>query len=386
MKILQVTNFFKPSWESGGPARVCYEISKELVNRGHEVTVYTTDGFKYRLDVVKNKPVIVDGIKVYYFRNLSNYLSRNFVLPIPYYLPFIARKEIKKFDVIHLHEYRTFLNIVVSYYARKYNVPYVLQAHGSLPHLSQKQKLKNFFDIFFGFRILKDASKLMALTKTESDQYKKMGINKNKISIIPNGINLKDYENLPEKEEFRKKYKIKKNEKIILYVGRLHKNKGLDLLVKSFSKLSKKLSNVRLVLVGPDGGYKQEIENLIKILKIKDKVLFTGFVSNKDKLRAFVDAEVFVTACFSGFPVTFLESCICGTPIITTNNGDKFDWIDDKVGYVAEYNKNQLRDAILKVLMKKKLKKKFREEGKKLVREKFNWSKIIEQIEEIYKI
>ena len=55
MKILQVTNFFKPSWEAGGIARVAYEISKELVNRGHEVTVYTTDGFKYRLNFKKTR-------------------------------------------------------------------------------------------------------------------------------------------------------------------------------------------------------------------------------------------------------------------------------------------------------------------------------------------
>ena len=53
MKIQQVTKFFKPWWESGGPARVVYEISKKLTERGHEVTVYTTDVFKSRLDVEK---------------------------------------------------------------------------------------------------------------------------------------------------------------------------------------------------------------------------------------------------------------------------------------------------------------------------------------------
>ena len=53
MKVLQVTNFFKPSWESGGPARVAYGLSKKLIERGHEVTVYTTDGFKLRLNVEK---------------------------------------------------------------------------------------------------------------------------------------------------------------------------------------------------------------------------------------------------------------------------------------------------------------------------------------------
>ena len=116
MKILQVTNFFKPSWEAGGPPRVVYEISKKLVERGHEVTVYTTDGFKYRLNVEKNKPIDVDGIRVYYFRNLSSYLTRKWILPILYYLPMIAKKEIKEFDIIHIHEYRTFLAIITLYF------------------------------------------------------------------------------------------------------------------------------------------------------------------------------------------------------------------------------------------------------------------------------
>ena len=62
MKILQVTNFFKPSWESGGPARVVYAISKKLIERGHEVTVYTTDGFKSKLDM-KNKTTIKEERK-----------------------------------------------------------------------------------------------------------------------------------------------------------------------------------------------------------------------------------------------------------------------------------------------------------------------------------
>ena len=62
-------------------------------------------------------------------------------------------------------------------------------------------------------------------------------------------------------------------------------------------------------------------------------------MSEKEKITIFVDADVFVTPSFSGFPVTFLEACACSTPIITTNKGDELDWIHNKVGYVVEYNK-----------------------------------------------
>ena len=387
MRILQVTKFFKPSWESGGPARVAYEISKELVERGHEVTVYTTDGFKWRLDVEKNKPVDVEGIKTYYFRNLSGYLAREKVFATPYYLSIVARKEIMNFDAIHLHEYGSMLAAVVCHYAKKYGIPYVLQAHGSHPlEINKKKRVaKRIWDTLFEDRIWSDASKVIALTKTEVENYKKRGIDGDKIEIVPNGIDIFEYNNLPESGEFRREYLIGDNEKIVLYVGRLNKTKSIDLLIKAFANISKKSNDVKLLLVGPDDGYQSVLEELIQTLKMGNNILFTGFVTNEEKMAAFVDADVFVTPSFSGFPVTFLEACACGTPIITTNNGDKLDWIHDKVGYVVEYDKDQLRDAMIKVLSDEELRRRFGEEGRKLVKEHFSWDKIIKKVEQIYK-
>jgi len=155
--------------------------------------------------------------------------------------------------------------------------------------------------------------------------------------------------------------------------------------VKAFAETSKEIDNIRLVLVGPDDGYQSALEELIQTLKVDSKVLFTGFVSNEEKMEALVDADVFVTPSFSGFPVTFLEACACGTPIITTSNGDKLDWINDKVGYVVEYDKDQLRDAISKVLSDEGLKRRFGEEGRRLVREEFGWNDIVRKVEGLYK-
>ncbi|MCK4732799.1 MAG: glycosyltransferase [Methanophagales archaeon] len=357
-----------------------------MTERGHEVTVYTTDGFKSRLNVEKNKPVDADGIKTYYFRNLSSYLAREMVLPIPCYLPIVARREIRGFDVIHIHEHRTVLGTVVHHYAKKYNIPYILQAHGSVLPTFQRQRLKNVFDLFFGYRILKDATKVLALTKTEAEHYKDMDVIEDKIEIVPNGIDLSEYENLPKKGEFRREYLIRDDEKIILYLGRLHKSKGIDLLVKAFSDIliSKEVKGVRLVLIGPDDGYRSALDELVHDLKVNNKVLFTGFVTNNEKMVAFVDADVFVTPSFYGFPVTFLEACACGMPIITTNKGDELDWIHDKVGYMVEYDKDPLRNAIIKVLSDEGLRGRFGEEGKKLVREEFGWDKIVKYVEQVY--
>ena len=385
MKILQVTKFFKPSWESGGPARVVYEISKKLVERGHEVTVYTTDGFKSRLDVEKNKPVDVDGIRTYYFRNLSSYLTRKMLLPIPYYLPIVARKEIRDFDVIHTHEYRNMPAVVVHHYATKYGIPYILQTHGSVLPFFQKQRLKKIFDRFFGYRILRDASKIIASTKIEAEQYKQMGVNEDKIEIVPNGIDLSEYDNLPERGKFRKRYSIKEDKKMILYLGRIHKIKGIDLLVKAFSDLIKESDDVRLVIVGPDDGFLSTLKKQIEDLNISNRILFTGLLPEKDTFGAYVDADVYVLpSVYETFPVTVLEACACGTPVIVTDRCGIADIVNNNVGYVVEYNKDQLQDAIFKILTNVELRRYFGEGGKKLVREKFSWNIVVEHLEKIY--
>jgi len=293
-------------------------------------------------------------------------------------------KGIQNFDVIHLHDSRCFQGIIAHHYARKYNIPYVLQAHGAVLPFFQKQQLKKIFDIVIGYKILKDASRVIALTKTEAEQYKKMGVDENKIEIVPNGIDLSEYENLPDRGVFRRKYGIKSNEKIVLYLGRIHRIKGVDILVKAFSDLVNKMEGVTLVIAGPDDGFLSTLKAQIEDLKIGERILFTGPLYEQDKLEAYVDADVYVLpSIYETFPATVLEACACGTPVIITDRCGIADFVD-KVGYVVKYDKNQLRDAIFKILSDKGLGKRFGDRGRKMVEECFDWSTVIKQIEKLY--
>ena len=385
MRILQVTNFFKPSWESGGPARVCYEISKELVKRGHEVSVYTTDGFKYRLNVPKNKPVIVDKIKTYYFRNLSNYLSRKLVLPIPYYLPFIARKEIKKFDIIHIHELRTPSAIIVAHYAKKYGRPYVLHGHGSISRSVSKIKIKKLFDIFFGARIIKNATKLLAVSEEEANHYKSFGAKKEKINVVYNGMDMEYFRNLPLKGHFKKKYKILG--KMVLYLGRINKSKGLEPVIRAFSKLSEEMKDVTLVIVGSgDPRYKSKLEELAKLEGIFNKIIYTGYVEEASRISAYVDADLFVHTVLymGGVGITPLEAIICGTPIIVTNECGE---IIKKAGCgeIVEYgNIQELKEKIKMLLENPDKGKKMVKKGIDYINKNLVLDKVVTKIEEIY--
>ncbi len=384
MKILQVTNFFKPSWESGGPARVAYEISKKLVERGHEVTVYTTDGFKWRIDVEKNKPADVDGIKTYYFRNLSSYLTRKMNLPIPYYLPIVARRTLRDFDMIHIHEYRTVLAIVVHHYAKKYGIPYILQPRGSIPRAS-KSKQKKLFDALFGRAIIKDASKIIASSKLESDQYWDVfpDLEGEKIVHIPNGIDLETYQNLPKKGEFRKKYSIAEDEKVILFLGRIHKIKGIDILIEAFSKLKEELQGVKLVIAGPDDGYLDRLKLMVDKLSIEDDVIFPGPLYEKEKSEAYVDADVFVVPSkYESFGNVVLEAMAHNTPVVVTNSCGVSEWLSS--AEIINPTVDSLYVKLSEILKKSKSENlKSKRRMKKDV-EKFSWETIVDRIESIY--
>jgi glycosyltransferase involved in cell wall biosynthesis len=385
MKILQVYPYFYPAWSYGGVTRVAYEISKHLVNRGHEVTVYTTDALDNKSRAtIQSYPTYIEGIKTYYFRNLSNYLTYKYHLPLPLEMPFRIKKEVKKFNIIHLHGYRHSLNVLMHHYAKKYRIPYVLKAGGSLPRIHSMHGRKRIFDIFFGYRILKDADKIIARNKREVEQYKNMGVNEDRIEVIPAGINTSKYDNLPQKGAFRRKYSIRDEEKVVLYLGRIHRIKGLDLLVRTFAGLLKKFDDVRLAIVGPDDGFMSVLRRYIQNLRVDNKILFTGPLYERDKLEAYVDADAYVLPSrYEIFGITILEAWACSTPVIVTDRCGIADLVK-KVGYVVEYDENQLQDAIFKILSDEELRKRLGAEGRKLVREEFNWDRVVGKIERLY--
>lgn len=372
MKILHVVPYFKPSWEAGGPPRSVYEISYRQAKLGHDVTVYTTDGFKRRINVVKNRAINVDGINVYYFRNLSIFLSSHNI-PLPYYMPIVARKEIKDYDIVHIHEFRNFLALVAYYYARKYNVPYVLQPRGSAPRFSKTIR-KKIFD-FVGSKIFYNACRIIASSKIESRQYKKVfpKVNMSRVVHIPNGINPWG---LPKKGRFKKKFGIEG--KMILYLGRIHERKGLDLLIKAYSKLNNE--DVTLVIAGPDDHYLGKLKKLIK--KIDKKVVLTGPIYGKEKIEAYTDADVFVLPSrdyYESFGNVVLEAMVCGTPVIVTKYCGISEWINDEVGRIINYDVNELVKALKELLSYNS-----RSKVRKFALSKFTWDNVVKETMKVY--
>jgi len=156
------------------------------------------------------------------------------------------------------------------------------------------------------------------------------------------------------------------------------------MLVESFLSIKNRLNNVKLVIVGPDDGFLDVLIKQIHYSDIAGDVIFTGPLHGLNKIEAYVDADLFVTPSFSGFPLTFLESCICGTPIITTNKIEELDWINGNVGFVVGYSSDQISEIILKILDDDGLLSKLSINSVCFVKENFGWDKISESVERLY--
>ena len=171
MKILQVYHIYPDLF--GGVATVCYQLTNELKKMGQEVEVLSTHSF-----INEKTRHYDDEIIVHRFDLFSNYLYKNNILvPSLNYIKWV-KKNIHGYDVIHIHDYRNIYNLIIMHYARKYNIPYILQTHGGLPSNGKKKTLKILYDVIFGRTLLSNASKILALNKVEVDELNKRIIEK----------------------------------------------------------------------------------------------------------------------------------------------------------------------------------------------------------------
>lgn len=340
MKILQVFDWFSPL-HGGGTVDLMYEYSHGLQQRGHKVGILTSD---YELDLSYIESLT--GVEVY---TLANRFAHSGI----FYCPDMSKFPVWNYDLVHFQIYRSLNNIVVAKQCRKHDVPYIIDAHGSAIRTQGiKNLLKYTYDVVWGYNDLKRASKLIAQTQVGVNEYLALGADKNKIVRIHPPLDIKPYEILPARGEFRKKYGFH-DEKIIMYMGRMAYIKGLDFLVESFYELTKIRSDVVLVLMGSGGDYRKQLEAQIKKLGLTNKVVFTGFLGGELKREALVDADVMVQPSRHEQGVRPLfEALLCNTPGICTRHTGAGEQLDEfEAGKLVTFgNTWGLRNAVQDIL------------------------------------
>ena len=374
MKILHVIPFFTPSL--GGSVTMPYHLSYWLAKRGHEVTIITTD-YKYDPGYAQS----LENVGVIPFRRVAG-------LGLFLYSPGMKRwlrSNISKYDVVHLHNFRSYQNNIVCKYAKKFNVPYVVQPHGSLPRIVEKEGLKQLYDVVWGNKILQNAEGIIALTSVEAEQAVTMGVKGNKIRIIANGVDPLQWESVPLQGEFRAQYNIPSNMHVILYLGRLHPIKGVDLLVRAFGIVSKERDDCILVVVGPDNGSLSELEKITKELNLRGKVVFTGPLYGKDKSAVYCDSDIYVLPShYETFPMTVLEAWAFRKPVIVTENCGIKDLVHGS-GQVVQPNPQDLASALQEYLQQDSLRHRHGQNGYNKLYESLSIQTTVDCVEDLYR-
>jgi len=387
VKIVQITPFFYPAWAYGGIARVVYDLSRHLRMLGHDVTVVTTDVYDATSRVVvDSSPVLIEGVKTYYLQNISNDLAYRKDFYWPAILDMKALEDIAAADVIHMHKHRHVLNHVAHHIAVKQGIPYVFSGHGTIPKIYDDTVIKKLYRILAGRRLLDGASVYHAVSNVEMKQYVAAGLDESKIKVIYNGIDPDGFKNLPPRGEFRNMMGIPHDRGVVLFLGKTAPRKGVDFLVKAISLLKRK--DVVLVIAG--GIRKDDVKVLKKLsakLDIQDRVLFTGILSESNRLSAYKDADVTVyPSTREVFGLVPFESIMCGTPTIVGDDSGACEIISRAgAGDPVEYgNAIELAGAIDRMLNDRHRAKNLVDRGRRFIETELSWETLTPKYLEVY--
>jgi glycosyltransferase involved in cell wall biosynthesis len=376
MKVLQVVPYFSPYL--GGQEKYVYNLSKNLVKMGHKVHVITSN-FPKTKNFEKIDGVTVERHNVL-VRFLRNPITPNF---------FKIKKMIKDFDVIHVHNEHSFSTVVTAYLKSKHNFPLILTNHGQLKFGSFFADLfENIYNQSVGKNIFRVTDTIVALSPSDAKYISSFGVESEKISILPNAIDISDF--VPyiktNNNDFLKKYNIERKQ-IILFVGQIIPRKGIEYLINAVRLVIKASpENDIIFLVVGEGEFLEKAKEIVRNLNIHDFVVFTGEIPFSELVQAYKSANVFILPSLSeGLPTTILEAMYFGLPVIATDIPGIRDHFKDVALLIPPKNENKLAEAIVKVLDDKKSAERLSLTGTKLVKSRYTWDIVAKKYEEIYR-
>jgi glycosyltransferase involved in cell wall biosynthesis len=323
MKVLHVTPSYYPAIQFGGPVRSVHALNQALVKSGIDLEVVTTNaGLTDSKELELQKIVSVEGVPVIYFP-FWGYQHYNFSISL---LKYVFQK-VKNVDVVHITAVWNFPVLATALACLWHKKPYILSPRGTIyaetiAHRSARIK-KLYYTIIAGIPVRK-ANLLHFTTQDEADKVTKSLKLTNPYVTIFNGLSIPLPQNTTRLTA----------SPYILFIGRLDKKKGLDLLVKSFALCLHQFPEYKLIIAGPDNeGYLKTIQNLCLQLHIQENVLFVGELEGDIKWNAYLHADLFALTSYSeNFGMTVAEAMMLKCPVL----------ISEKVGLAEHVEKHNL--------------------------------------------
>jgi len=378
--------------------KICHIITRLIIGGAQENTIFTVEGLikkGYCVELISGPAIGPEGSLEEKVREkkIPLIIVKELVREInPFYdiiaflkLFFIFKK--KKYDIVHTHSAKAGILGRISAKIANPKTIVIHTIHG-LPFHPYQNRILNFFYILaekiaYYFtdhficvgEIMKEKS-LKARIGEESDY-----------TVIYSGFEVEPYiEFAKRKDELRKKYDIKPNEKVIGMIGRLFYLKGQEYLIEAFKDISERFPHTKLLLVG-DGILREKLENYAQRNNISDRVIFTGLVPPEKipEYVAIIDILVH-TSLREGLPKTVAQGLAGGKPVVAFDiDGTKEIVINGKTGFIVPPKDiNSLKEKIIYFLENSEISDKMGKEGQKLIKNLFSIGKMVDEIEKIY--
>lgn len=384
LRVLMVVPYFWPAWAYGGIPRLVYGLSRALVGRGHQVTVLTTDTLdRERRIGVRQQDLF--GVAVHRLPNVSNRLAYDHQLFLPLGLVQRARDLVAEADVVHLHGHWHLLNNAAVAAADRCGRAIVMTPNGTLLPHERKETSKALWDLVLGRRVLDSVHRWVAVSRAEVTQFRTAGIAAESIDLVHNGLDLAEFEELPERGGFRSSQGIGERP-LVLYLGKLTPRKGVDHLVEAMSRLADR--DAVLVVAGNDMGVRAGLERQVRELELGDRVRFLGLVTGPERLAALTDADVLVYPSTKEiFGLVPFEGLLCGTPAVVTDDCGCGELVAEaRAGDLVRYGDPQaLARALDSLLSDPRRRLAMVARGRRFIEKHFAWERIAVQTEATYR-
>lgn len=383
MKILMLTWEYPPRIV-GGIARVVHDLSKRLIKDGHDVYVITYK--EGNVPYYENDK----GVHVYrvdnYMINPNNFID--WIMQLNFNMIAKANELIangEKFDVIHAHDW------LVTYAAKtlknSYNLPLVSTIHATESGRNggihdEVQRYINDTEWMLTY----ESSEVIVNSKYMKNELQRLfGLPYEKINVVANGINSTAYSGVEKDYEFRRQYAAD-NEKIILFMGRLVYEKGVQHLISAMPKILQNYHDAKLVIAGR-GGMLDELKAQVERMGLGQKVYFTGYLNAKQVSKMYKCADISVfPSTYEPFGIVALEAMLAGVPTVVSDVGGLNEIVEHGIDGMKSYagNPNSLADSILALLFDPQLCSNVSKKARAKVKNEYNWAKIAQDTHFIY--
>lgn len=319
-------------------------------------------------------------------------------IPFLYYLTatiyfFITLRKIKPDVVLFITEEAEASGGFISYFCKFESIPRVAGS-GITTCFVGKRPFKKLLSIPLS-RLYRKSKNIIAVSNYSRKLLEQIGVGRNKVVVIKNGISNKFISNSPDHikiEKLKEIYSLKPGEKVLMTIARILPRKGQDNVIRALQTIEKRLGDFKYLIVGT-GSYEAEFKELARSLGLGNRVVFTGGVSHEEIIHYLDLCDVFVHANrlwnnkVEGLPNAVLEASARAKPVIVGNDsGSVESVIDGSTGYLVDSeNIENIAGVILKLFNNAELREEMGRNGKKMIAERFTEDVMIENYYKLFK-